>query len=110
MRSRISGAGQNFEKIRDAHRLSIRPLTDVVRPSWEGARGLSNLLSARSLLSHAPKGASKMLRATGHARMASARRTISSVLGPAVRRAATNSKRQPSVLRGTRCARETKAN
>ena len=28
---------------------------------------LSNLLSARSLLSH--KGASKMLRATGHARM-----------------------------------------
>ena len=30
---------------------------------------LSNLLPARSLLSHAPKGASKMLRATGHARM-----------------------------------------
>ena len=40
----ISGAG-NFEEIRDAH-----------RPS-----------TARSLLS--PKGASKMLRATGHARM-----------------------------------------
>ena len=35
------------------------------------ARALSNLLSARSLLSHAPKGASKMLRATGHARMVS---------------------------------------
>ena len=30
---------------------------------------LSNLLSARLLLSHAPTGASKMLRATGHARM-----------------------------------------
>ena len=30
---------------------------------------LSNLLSARSLLSHSSKGASKMLRATGHARM-----------------------------------------
>ena len=35
------------------------------------ARALSNLLSARSLLSH--KGASKMLRATGHARMVSPR-------------------------------------
>ena len=33
------------------------------------ATRLSNLLSARSLLSH--KGASKMLRATGHARMVS---------------------------------------
>ena len=30
---------------------------------------LSNLLSARSLLSHSHGGASKMLRATGHARM-----------------------------------------
>ena len=30
---------------------------------------LDNLLSACSLPSHAPKGASKMLRATGHARM-----------------------------------------
>ena len=35
--------------------------------------GLSNLLSARSLLSH--KGASKMLRATGHARMVTLRGT-----------------------------------
>ena len=33
---------------------------------WSGQVGLSNLLSARSLLS---KGASKMLRATGHAHM-----------------------------------------
>ena len=34
-------------------------------------KALSNLLSARSLLSHSSKGASKMLRATGHARMVS---------------------------------------
>ena len=62
----ISGAGLNFEEIRDAHRpstqegdvelsnlLSARSLTDDIRlPSSLGEKRLSNLLSARSLLSH----------------------------------------------------------
>ena len=74
---------------------------------------LSNLLSARSLLSHA-KGASKMLRATGHARMVMSNRFTHTVLvtgkGPSIKDVRTQGGRGGGSVALAKCGRPQNSN